>query len=137
VDSLFVAARVGEVGVHELEQQQQRMREELVLPARPAALSLPAEPFIPSASGAWEGRKEGYFFGTNSARHGDRGAGYYRDDYGVEMAQKRADDAWQLQCDEMRRQHGADSVDTITEGAATAALEYVYCSIYCSSSFRL
>ena len=126
VEALFTAARVGELGLSGLAEMEEKTRalENLPKPERKVVI-IPKEPFIPSSTGGWEGRKEGYYFGVGSNVHGNKGPGYYRDDYGLELKQAKLDREWEQRQADFLRDHSVSEVDTISVEEATKAVGYL------------
>ena len=126
VEALFTAARVGELGLTGLAEMEEKARvfESLPKPER-QVVNVPEKTFIPSSTGAWEGRKEGYYFGVSSNVHGNKGPGYYRDDYGLELKQAKLDRDWEHRQAAFLREHSVSEVDTISVEEATKAVGYL------------
>ena len=126
VEALFTAARVGELGLTGLAEMEEKARvfDSLPKPER-EKVSIPQESFIPSSSGAWEGRKEGYYFGVSSNIHGDKGPGYYRDDFGLELKQAKLDRDWEQRQATFLQKHSVSEVDTISVEEATKAVGHL------------
>lgn len=112
VETLFTAAFAAEKGARELESRSDVVE----LPERKSVAPLPTEAFVSSST--WEGRKEGYYFGT-----GKDGTGYYRDEVGYEILKEKINDDYKRRVQELRAEYNRG--DVISVEAATAALSYL------------